>query len=358
MRILHIISSPFSVGGAELVMAELASAQKLHGHEVVVINIFSAENTALRLLANEVPYSEIPCKSICDLLRLITTLRKQIRDFDPDIVHVHLFHAGILMGLLPTKIPIVRIWTFHHGNHTQDSRNYLFQILEKTAARRYEKIVALSPSSTEMLRSKFHLDNQSIEMIPNGWSGAPKHRISTTTVSIVCIAKLRKEKDHVTLIHAFAKLKLKVDSIKLVLVGDGPQLQSLVELTSVLGLEKSISFIGFSNDIWEHLARATIFVLPSRVESFGIVLLEAMAAGVPVVACDAEGPRFLIQNGHNGTLVPVGDVDSLTDSLLSLVSDEELRVKYSTAGLKTAELFHSSRMISNYQSLYLKILTN
>lgn len=352
LKILHIISSPDSVGGAESIMMQIANSSADSNAEVRILNLFSSGNHALRAVAGAIPYEEIACPSIIGIIRMIVLLRKRVREFCPDIIHVHLFHAGILIGLVPISRTSKKIWTFHHGNHTQTTKSFVFRVSEMFAARRYDVVVAMSSPIKTMLKSDFNLDETAIRIVPNGWSGIPIPRNTSPDNSIVCIAKLRKEKDHETLIRAFAKLKSSDSTLRLVLVGDGPQHQFLVDLASDLDLLDAIDFIGFTLDIWMYLSTSAVFVLPSRVEPFGIVILEAMAAGIPVVACMADGPCDLIENGVNGMLVPIGDEEAMAKAISSLLSSKSQSKKLTETALQTAELFRSDRMNSEYQILY------
>jgi glycosyltransferase involved in cell wall biosynthesis len=138
----------------------------------------------------------------------------------------------------------------------------------------------------------------------------------------------------------------------LTIVGDGPESVALSALAVELGVDNQIRFIGFSNDIWSYLSKSKIFILPSRIEPFGIVVLEAMAAGVPIIATRADGPSSLIEDGLNGILIPIGDIDAMAKAMIALLRDQDLCLRLSEAGLKTAELFHSDQMISRYEDLY------
>jgi glycosyltransferase involved in cell wall biosynthesis len=352
LKILHVISSPDSVGGAESVMMQIANSSAESNAEVRILNLFSSGNHALGAAAGAIPYEEISCPPIIGIIRMIVLLRKRVREFCPDIVHVHLFHAGILIGLIPISRTSKKIWTFHHGNHTQTTKSFVFRVLEVFAARRYDIVVAMSSPIKTMLKRDFDLDDTAVRIVPNGWSGIPVARNTFPDNSIVCIAKLRKEKDHETLLRAFAKLKETDSTLRLVLVGDGPQYQFLVDLASDLDLLDAIDFVGFTSDIWTYLSTSAVFVLPSRVEPFGIVILEAMAAGIPVVACMADGPCELIENEVNGMLVPIGDQEAMAKAISSLLGNKSRRTKLAETALQTAELFRSDRMTSEYQMLY------
>lgn len=358
LSILHVVSSPSSVGGAELMMLQLAKSAEVSGHHVKIVNLFSSNNTMLKKSAEGMGYQEISHKSPLAFIIQIRKLRREIKHHQFDLVHLHMFHAGIFFGLVLRSKSIVKLWTFQHGDHTQSSRNFWFRSLEKIAAKKYDLLVSMSPDITKMLQMKFHIDPEKIRLIPNSWSGKPLPRLVPSSNSIVCVAKLRKEKDHQTLFRAFAKLRESGQEVDLVIVGDGPELENLRSLASELSISNFIKFEGFSSDIWPYLASAKVFVLTSRTEPFGIVILEAMAAGIPIVSTDATGPSFLIEDQVNGLLVPAGDVQGVSDAIGMLLSDESLHRRLANAGIKTADLFPQEKINDSYLDLYQKLASS
>jgi len=133
---------------------------------------------------------------------------------------------------------------------------------------------------------------------------------------IMSIGRLTKAKDYSTLIKAFAKVRQQRE-VRLVILGDGEERPSLVDLVRRLRLDNDVWLPGFVDPPYPFLARASLFVLSSIWEGFPTVIVEALALGVPVVSTDCpSGPREILDNGRFGDLVPVGDVEALADAIL------------------------------------------
>jgi len=162
----------------------------------------------------------------------------------------------------------------------------------------------------------------------NKLAGAvPKHRWLTQKESkiIIGVGRLAKQKNWSLLLHAVAFLKDILD-VRLIILGDGPERSFLLKTVKSLGLEGLVDFPGFQENPYAWIAKADILVLPSMEESFGLVLLESMVCGVPVVAVDSigGGPRLLTDHGKFGSLVP-NNVQSLSDAILKLLLDHNFK---------------------------------
>jgi GalNAc-alpha-(1->4)-GalNAc-alpha-(1->3)-diNAcBac-PP-undecaprenol alpha-1,4-N-acetyl-D-galactosaminyltransferase len=151
---------------------------------------------------------------------------------------------------------------------------------------------------------------------------------------ILSIGRLSDEKGHHLLLQSFAVLKLK--DWKLEIIGDGVNKEKLINLASKLGISESVIFLGKKKDVIHYLNRCSIFVLPSLTEGFPNVLCEAMATGCAVVSFDCpNGPSELIQNYNNGILVENGSIEELSNAIIYLVNNEDIRVEF---GLKASEI--------------------
>jgi glycosyltransferase involved in cell wall biosynthesis len=142
-------------------------------------------------------------------------------------------------------------------------------------------------------------------------------------------------------------------------VGSGPLAAAAKELTTSLGLDEVVHWLGERSDVPTLLRTFHCMVLPSKWEGFPLVILEALAAGVPVVATDNLGAREIIENGRNGWLVPVGDTDALAQCVLSVLSKADLAVNVSQAGKKLMEQEYTrEKMISALELIYEAEISN
>jgi GalNAc-alpha-(1->4)-GalNAc-alpha-(1->3)-diNAcBac-PP-undecaprenol alpha-1,4-N-acetyl-D-galactosaminyltransferase len=149
-----------------------------------------------------------------------------------------------------------------------------------------------------------------------------------TRPTIITIGRHAEQKDHETLLRAFAVLRERCDA-RLVMLGQGPLRDRLVALATELGIASSVIFAGWQTNPFAWLARADLFVLSSRYEGFGNVLVEAMACGLPVISTDCpSGPSEILRGGEFGMLVPVGDVPALASAMESMLNEDTVRERF------------------------------
>jgi glycosyltransferase involved in cell wall biosynthesis len=171
--------------------------------------------------------------------------------------------------------------------------------------------------------------------------------------SVITVANLRPEKNHETLIAAASMLAKDVPDLRFQIVGDGPRRQALEALVAASHLEKQVTFLGHQEDIGSRLAAADVFVLPSRSEAFPNGAIEAMAAGLPVIASAVGGLLELIDDGRTGLLVPPGEPAALAAALRRLIDDRPLAARLGAAA-RSHVRHHCSfdRMVAAFEDLY------
>ncbi len=158
------------------------------------------------------------------------------------------------------------------------------------------------------------------------------------------------------MIRIFAKVGEDIEA-KLVLVGDGDERPAALSLAAELGLKDKVVFLGKQDNVEELIPCADVLLLPSADESFGLVALEAMSCGVPVVGSRTGGLPEVVADGVCGFLHPVGDVDAMASSALALLEDRELMARFRLAGRQRAlDHFDERAIIVQYEDYYKKIL--
>src|SRR5690606_29268655 len=142
----------------------------------------------------------------------------------------------------------------------------------------------------------------------------------------------------------------------LLLIGDGPERHSLEELCRKIGLCDEIRFLGKQDAIEELLAIADLFLMPSESESFGLAALEAMACEVPVISSDTGGLPEVNIHGETGFMSSVGDIKSMADHSIKLLTDEEMLTRFRLNALEQARRFDLDNILPQYEAYYEKIL--
>lgn len=234
--------------------------------------------------------------------------------------------------------------------------------LQRQAYRFATKVVANSSAAQAILASE-GLAPASTAVIPNGVEvdSLPPRRAERRAhggPTLITVANLRAEKNHETLIAAAAMLARRFPGLRLQIVGAGPRRGALESLVASRRLQHHVEFLGHREDVPALLADADVFVLPSRSEAFPNGAIEAMAAGLPVVATAVGGLRDLIEDGRTGLLVPrPDDVEALAAAVQRVLADEALAARLAAAArAETRERYSFERMVRAFEDLYLTAL--
>lgn len=183
--------------------------------------------------------------------------------------------------------------------------------------------------------------------------------IEATDRLVLTVCRLARDKNIETLIHASAKVLQQDRHVKFVIVGDGPEYCHLLNLVHVLDLDERVRFIGrvASTEMPTYYAASDVSVLPSLYESFGLVVLEAMAAGKPVIASNIGAIPEIVDDQMTGFLFPPRDVDRLTDLLFNILGDNDLRNEMGMRGKKKVqEQFSWERVLDRYLAVYERVI--
>jgi glycosyltransferase involved in cell wall biosynthesis len=172
---------------------------------------------------------------------------------------------------------------------------------------------------------------------------------------VVAFGRLISRKGFDDLLKAFRIVRDKMKS-RLIIIGDGEEHNNLQNLSYSLSLEDDVTLTGYLDNPYEILSSADVFVLSSRWEGFGNVIIEAMACGVPVISTDCPyGPNEIITHGVNGLLVPVGDVQAMAEAIVTLLRDRALRTSLAEAGRKRAQDFSVDKMVAEYEKVFERV---
>jgi len=223
-------------------------------------------------------------------------------------------------------------------------------------------IIAISEDIKRRAREDLHC-RKDIEVIHYGLD-APRFEeksraelgIPEEPVVLIAIGRLIKRKALDNLLMALSRLELR--EVRLLIIGEGPEEGHLRDLSERLGLSSRVEFLG---PIWgerkfQYLAASDIFVLPSVHEGFGLVFLEAMHCGLPVIASSTGGQTDFLKDGETGFLVPVEDVDTLADRILRLTEDTALRERISRFNQEYVKRFQISGVAERYEALFLQVI--
>ncbi|MCF8111440.1 MAG: glycosyltransferase family 4 protein [Desulfobacteraceae bacterium] len=360
MKVLYCITRSDTIGGAHVHVADLAKWMREEGHDAIVA--VGGYGVFCRHLAQKnIPYINCrflgrpisPAKDISALMELCRILRQQ----KPDLLSLHSAKAGLLgrFSSLGTDVPTVFTahgWSFTEG--ISPVRAYISKILEKIAVPFTDRIITVSDYDRALALDAGLCPEKKIITIHNGMPDT-KHFSepgrNQGPVKITMIARLDEQKDHATLFSALSNLK--DYNWTLDLIGDGPKEQILRKLSDFLSLSRRVNFLGLRDDVENLLAKSQIFVLATKWEGFPRSILEAMRAGLPVIASAVGGVSEAVKNGETGYLVPRMDSDVLRDRIKTLLCSPEQRKQMGLAGRRSFEKnFLFERMAEKTLAVY------
>jgi glycosyltransferase involved in cell wall biosynthesis len=360
-RILYVVTRA-ERGGAQTHVLDLACSMRA-GFEV---SVATGEEGFLTQACREreipvyvLPHLQRQVRPITDA-RAFREIWQLIRKLRPDLLHLHTFKAGFLARLAGRILGIPSVYTIHAWLYGTPAVSRFSSALsgpcERVAARWCERIITVSRAGARVVRGLRIGSPSKLVTIHNGLPDCSQQaRLSPTeTPVITMVARFIEGKDHDLLLRAFARIP---KGPRLRLVGDGPTRASVESLARELGIHEQVDFLGNRDDVPSLLATSDVFVLASRSEMLPISILEAMRAGLPVIASDVGGVGEAITHNENGFLVPSGSVSALTQALTALTNNYALRLRMGQTGRQRfTEQFLSSSMEERTRSIYWDVL--
>lgn len=270
------------------------------------------------------------------------------------VVHTCDFYANVF-GLPGAALAGVPLRIGSRRDLVLPGRGAAKHALQRLAYRAAHRVVANSKAAADQVAHE-GIARERVVMIPNGIDlerYAPAPPRSTRRI-VTTVANLRAEKGHDVLIAAAALVHARRPDAIFQLVGGGPMREALEQQARASGLGDVVRFLGHREDVPEVLHGSDVYVLPSRSEAFPNGVVEAMAAGLPVVASNVGGIPELITDEQNGLLAPVGDANALADAILRLLGAPAEAATLAAAARRTIERGYSfDRMVRAFEALYL-----
>ncbi len=304
----------------------------------------------------------------------VAAIARLIKKYSPQIVHTHGNRAGLL-GRVAARGSGAKIVYSEHLRVAEFRLKNPFLEWSHLRALKYldrftDATIAVSKAVRAWLIRKGISRPEKVKVIYNGVESLSPHKFQQKTrelaaklnlpanpVVIGTVGALNDHKDTATLIHAFKRIIQKKERRKLLIVGEGPKRKFLEKLTAKLGLSDDIVFTGFVQEIDALMPIFSIFVLPSLSESFGLTILEAMRANVPVIATKVGGIPEIIQSGRNGLLVAPGNPKELSAAIMRLSNDQKLQKKFIREGQETLKRFSAQQMVEETEKLYQNLVS-
>jgi glycosyltransferase involved in cell wall biosynthesis len=363
--VLHIINGDL-YAGAERVQDLLALNLGRHGYEVGFVSLKSGLFDRSRRAA-DAPLLALDMRNRIDF-GSVPTIAKIVEAEGYRILHSHTPRSA-LIGALAASLAGVPLIHHVHGPTTQDTehpvKNYRNSFVERVCVRKAVRAIAVSECAAEYARM-LGVPRKKMAIVWNGVE-TPRERVvteGTGQATLGAVALFRPRKGVEVLIKAIAKLADRRNRrVKLLMVGEfetNAYEEQIKTLARDLGVEDQIEWTGFTTDVEAMLRRMDIFVLPSLYgEGLPMVVLEAMALGLPIVSAAVGGVVEAIEHQRQGLLVPPGDAEAMSRALDELISDETLRTTLGNAAReRQIERFSAAAMASGIAGIYDELLRN
>jgi glycosyltransferase involved in cell wall biosynthesis len=318
------------------------------------------------ILFEQLARSGVPCRALKRLIHPIRPLQdltayleiKQVlRELQPDLLTTHSNKAGLLGRLAARSLNIPVVHTSHgflFSDRPNSSAGHFYRLMEKLASGWSDRIIAVCESEFKVAERFKVIPPKKMVVIHNGLPDLQPPMLARPDIDpphLIMVARFAAPKDHLSL---FKALGLLIDlPWSLTLVGDGDGRREAEELAVRLGISERIEFLGVREDVPALLVASQLFVLSTQREGFPLSVLEAMRAGLPVVASNVGGISEAVKNGTTGLLFPAGNVEVLQEHLALLINNRNLRLNMGQAGRRRfSDKFTLQQMVEKTTAIY------
>jgi len=348
------------------------------GYEVHVATKLGRRSDELEkesILCHEVSFSRSPYSLAT--IKALRQLLQIMRDSNFSLVHVHT-PMGAFLGRLAAKLTNTKpvLYTAHgfHFYKGAPIKNWLiYYSMERVAAHWTDGIVTMNEEDYQFARKfKLRQDN-AVFIVPGVGLPVEKYEISDANIGnkklrqqmgygdedtlLLTVAEFISGKNHIQTIKAMQEVVKHKKNVHLLIAGEGKLEGKLKKMVIRFGLQENINFLGYRKDIPALLCLIDIFISTSRREGLPRSIMEAMAAGKPIVATDVRGNRDLVQDDVNGYLVPLNDTGKTVEALLKLVNDKELATKMGGKGREIIKNYSIEKVLHEMEHVYRKFLS-
>jgi hypothetical protein len=359
MKILHIINN-LEIGGAEKLLTEILPKINNYANIEASLYLLNSKDTSLKLnlIENKVKILGDNKKGFLNIKNLVKLLRV-VKKYD--VIHIHLFPAQYLILILKIIFPNKKYVTTEHSTHNRRRNIKLLRLLEKLVYSLYDKVICISEATKLNLiqwiksqnNNKYIIINNGVDInkFKNG-NAYDKSLFFSKEDKIVCmVGRLTEQKDQATIIKAMNELP---ENIKLLLVGEGIKRGYLENMVKNYNLEKRIKFLGNRDDIPNILKTIDISIISSNWEGFGLVAVEGMAAGKPIIASNVEGLKEVVSGA--GLLFEKGNHKELANLIKKLLENEAYYKEVLNKCIKRAKKYDIDVMVEKYLEVYQEML--
>lgn len=352
MTIVEVIPSLSKRAGAEVFLLNLVNELK-KTENVVVVSLYCWIDPTIQKMLNDAGVKVYFCnKKVGVDVKCGRLFKKIISEIKPDVLHMHLNCASTYFLAFGFRKQKFSVYLTVHSLVEKDFKSVEIRLIRKYIKKNIIIPIGISELITENIKTKLGVFNATT--INNGTKlFAPVYdEPNPETISIVCVAAFRPEKNQTLLISSFVRAQAKCDKkLRLCFVGDGPLLDTAKKMVDNLS-DDDIVFAGRQDDVYPFLKESHIFCLSSKYEGNPISIIEAMSVGLPIIAPDVGGIPDVVKDGVNGRLFRVDDDNDLARKLLEIINDRQKRKLIRENNITDSKEYDIKACSENYLKLF------
>lgn len=367
MRIF-LLSTSMGMGGADKQLLSAAQEMRARGREVIIVSLTQLGPMGLEARRLGIPTESLEMRRGFPDPRGLVRLVHLVRAWKPDVLHSHMVHANLMARVLRLFVPIpAMVSTIHNIYEGGRLRMAAYRFTNRLV----DRMTIISEAAAEHFITEGIVPRELLRVVPNGVDTDLFREVSAEARDAVrrslglgrefvwlAVGRFEIAKDYPNMLRAFARVRERHPGAVLLLVGRGSLQGETEALVQGLGLSGQVRFLGVRDDVPELMAAADGYVMSSAWEGMPMVLLEAAAAGLPIVATRVGGNHEVVCDEESGFLVPPREPDSLGQAMLRLMESSEAQ-RRSMGGRGRQHVranYGLSRVVESWEDLYREVL--
>jgi glycosyltransferase involved in cell wall biosynthesis len=367
VRVL-LLSTSMGMGGADQQLLSAALGLRDRGHEVRIVSLTPLGEMGARARAAGLRTDSLEMRRGIPDPRGLARLVRLVRDWRPTVLHSHMLHANLMARAVRLFAPVPAVVSTIHNIYEGGRLRMLGYRLTNGLV---DHMTIISQAAADRFIRERIVPSALLEVVPNGvdterYRGVPAGTRERLRASLglgsefawLAVGRFEAAKDYPTMLRAFDRVRARRPDAVLLLVGRGSLQAETQALAASLGLEERVRFVGTREDIPEFMTVADGYVMSSAWEGMPMVLLEAAAAGLPIVATRVGGNQEVVQDGASGFLVPPADDQALATAMLRLMErpEAERRAMGARGHDHVRQHYGLARVVDRYEAAYREVL--